>query len=82
MKSTIWSLVAVAALAALGTTPAYAKGEPWYCDLPIIGQYLCPPKPGDGGHGRHSVPEPAAIAILAAGAGLVGAALRRRRAKK
>jgi len=83
MKNTVWSLVAVAALAALGTTPAYASGGNWYCNIPIIGQYLCPPAPGGGGGGSgNSVPEPASVAVLAAGAGLVGAALRRRRAKK
>jgi hypothetical protein len=80
MKNTIWSLVAAATLAAMGTTPVYASGgRAWYCNIPIIGQYLCPPAPGGGGGGTHSVPEPASLAVLAAGAGLVAAAVRRRR---
>jgi PEP-CTERM motif len=81
MKNTISSLVAVVALAALGTTPVYASA-PWYCGLPVISQFIpaCAPSPGGGG-GRQSVPEPASIAILATGAGLVAAALRRRRSK-
>ncbi|MGB9329782.1 MAG: PEP-CTERM sorting domain-containing protein [Steroidobacteraceae bacterium] len=79
MKNTIWTLVAVAALGAMGTTPAYASGaRAWYCSIPVIGQYLCPPAPGGGG-GGNSVPEPASLAVLAAGAGLVAAAVRRRR---
>jgi PEP-CTERM motif len=79
MKNTIWSLVAAATLAAMGTTPVYASGgQAWYCSIPIIGRYLCPPAPGGGG-GTHSVPEPASLAVLAAGAGLVAAAVRRRR---
>ena len=84
MKNPIWSLVAVAALAAASTTPAYASGGGnWLCNIPIFGQYLCPPAPpGSGGGGGNSVPEPATVAVLAAGAGLVGAALRRRRPKK
>jgi hypothetical protein len=81
MKNTIWSLVAVAALVAVGTTPAYASGGgSFWCKLPLIGQYLCPPTPGSGG--TNPVPEPASVAVLAAGAGLVAAAVRRRRAKK
>ena len=83
MKSTLYTLVAIAALGVAGTTPAYASsgGAGWLCNLPIIGQLLCPPAPGGGGGGG-SVPEPASLAILAAGAGLVGAAARRRRLKK
>ena len=79
MKNAIWSLVAVAALATVGTTPAYASGTPAYCNIPIIGKYLCPPAPGGGGGGGNSVPEPASFAVLAAGAGMVAAAVRRRR---
>jgi hypothetical protein len=78
MKNAIWSFVAVAALATVGTTPAYASGTPAYCNIPIIGKYLCPPAPGGGG-GGNSVPEPASFAVLAAGAGMVAAAVRRRR---
>lgn len=81
MKSTLYTLVAIAALGVAGTTPAYASsGGGFLCNLPIIGKLLCPPAPGGGGGG--SVPEPASLAILAAGAGLVGAAVRRRRIKK
>ena len=80
MNNAIWSLVAVAALATVGTTPAYASGTPAYCNIPIIGKYLCPPAPGGGGGGGgNSVPEPASFAVLAAGAGIVAAAVRRRR---
>jgi hypothetical protein len=82
MKNTIWTIIAVAALGALGTTPAHASGGGGFlCNIPIIGQFLCPPSPGGGGGGG-SVPEPASLAILAAGAGLVGAAVRRRRTPK
>ena len=83
MKSTLYTLVAIAALGVAGTTPAYAgSGGGFLCNLPIIGQFLCPPSPGGGGGRGGSVPEPASLAILAAGAGLVGAAVRRRRIKK
>jgi hypothetical protein len=81
MKNTMWSLVAVMVLAAAATSPAYASGgDGWFCHLPVIGQYLCPPKPGGGGE-PNSVPEPAEWAVLIAGAALVGVALYRRRAK-
>ncbi len=82
MKSIIWTTIAVAGLVAVGSTPAYASSSqaPWYCGLPVIGQLLCPPSPGGGG--GNSVPEPASLAILAAGAGMVGAAVRRRRMRK
>lgn len=83
MKNTACSLVAIVALAAMGTTPVFASSSPWYCGLPVIGQFLCPPAPGGsgGGRGGNQVPEPASIAILAAGAGIVSAAMRRRRNK-
>ncbi len=80
MKNTIWMIIAVAALGALGTTPAHASGGGFLCGIPIIGKLLCPPSPGGGG--GNSVPEPASLAILAAGAGMVGAAVRRRRMRK
>jgi hypothetical protein len=83
MKNTIWTIIAVAMLGALGTTPAHASsGGGFLCNLPIIGKLLCPPTPGGGGGGGNSVPEPASLAILAAGAGMVGAAVRRRRMRK
>jgi hypothetical protein len=83
MKNTIWTIIAVAMLGALGTTPADASsGGGFLCNLPIIGKLLCPPTPGGGGGGGNSVPEPASLAILAAGAGMVGAAVRRRRMRK
>jgi hypothetical protein len=83
MKNTIWALVAVVGLAAVGTTPAYAAGDSaWFCHLPVIGKLLCPPAPGGGnGGGPQSVPEPAEWAVLIAGAALVGVALVRRRMK-
>jgi PEP-CTERM motif len=85
MKNTLLSLVAIAALGVAGTLPAYASndshGGGFLCSLPFIGKLLCPPAPGGGG-GNSSVPEPTSLAILAAGAGLVGAAVRRRRIVK
>ena len=42
---------------------------------------MCPAPPGGGGGGPTAVPEPGTLALLAAGAGAVGVALRRRRNK-
>jgi len=83
MKQIMWTFVAVVAVGAMGVTPAYASsGGSWICNLPIIGQYLCPPAPGSGGGGGTSVPEPATLAVLGAGAAAAIAARRRRRPKK
>lgn len=79
MKKIMWSLVAVAALGAAGTTPAYAgSGTGFLCK---ILPFLCPPSPTGSGGGNPSVPEPATLAVLGAGVA-ASLAARRRRAKK
>jgi len=83
MKNFALTVIAMAALGAMGTTPAYASGgggSTWLCGLPIIGKLLCPPPPG-GGDGGISVPEPATLAVLGAGAGAALLARRRRNKK-
>ena len=83
MKNIVWTFIAMVAVGAMGTTPAYASGgstPPW-CNLPIIGKLLCPPAPGGGGGGGTSVPEPATLAVLGAGAAAAIAARRRRNKK-
>ena len=48
MKNIALTVIAMAALGAMGTTPAYASGgggSTWLCGLPIIGKLLCPPPP-------------------------------------
>jgi hypothetical protein len=85
MKNIAWTFIAMAALGAMGTTPAYAsggeRGDGWLCHLPFIGKLLCPPPPGEGGRGT-SVPEPATLVVVGAGAAAAIAVRRRRRAKK
>ena len=83
VKNIAWTFIALIAVGAMGTTPAYASGSGGFlCSLPIIGKLLCPPPPGGGGGGGTSVPEPASLAILAAGACAAGVAARRRRREK
>ncbi len=45
MKKIALTVIAMAALGAMSTTPAYASGGGggWLCGLPIIGKLLCPP---------------------------------------
>ena len=82
MKNIVWTALAMASLGVLGVSPAYASGTGGgFCNLPIIGAWLCPPPPGSGGGGTKSVPEPASLAVLAAGACAAGIAARRRRRK-
>ena len=81
MKNIVATLVAIVAVGALSTTPAYAsQGRNPFCNIPFIGRYLCPPAPGEGG-GPTSVPEPATLAVLAIGACAAALATRRRRRK-
>jgi PEP-CTERM motif len=70
------SLIAIVALGVGGTTPVYASsgGGGWICK---ILPFLCPPAPGGNGPPK-SVPEPATIAVLAAGVAASLAARRRR----
>jgi hypothetical protein len=70
------SLIAIAALGVAGTTPAYAgnSGAGLICK---ILPFLCPPPVGGGGPPK-SVPEPATMAVLAAGVAASLAARRRR----
>jgi len=83
MKNVAWTFIAMVAVGAMGTTPAYASGgsTPSWCSLPIIGKLLCPPAPGGGGGSGTSVPEPATLAVLGAGAAAAIAARRRRNKK-
>lgn len=78
MKKFALTIIAIAALGAMGTTPAYASGGTFICK---ILPFLCPPAPGGTGGGGTSVPEPATLAVLCAGAAAALAARRRRRNK-
>jgi hypothetical protein len=79
MKNIALTLIAMAAVGAMGTTPAYAGGGSAICK---ILPFLCPPAPGgNGGKGGTSVPEPATMAVLGAGAAAALAARRRRNKK-
>lgn len=70
------SIVAIVALGVGVTTPAYASsgGSGFICKLL---PFLCPPAPGGSGPPK-SVPEPATMAVLAAGVAASLAARRRR----
>lgn len=83
MKNISLIFIAMAAVGAMGTTPAYASGGgAFLCNIPVIGKFLCPPTPGGGGGGGGtSVPEPATLAVLGAGAYAAIAARRRRERK-
>jgi hypothetical protein len=69
------SVVAIIALAGACTTPAYANGGGGF--ICRILPFLCPPAPGGNGPPK-SVPEPATMAVLAAGVAASLAARRRR----
>ena len=73
MRNMIWSLVAVASVLVLGAPEANAGAT-----CTIIPSMCPPPSPGSGGKGS-SVPEPATLAVLAAGAAAAGIANRRRK---
>lgn len=73
MRKTGLALLAVAVLAMLGSSVAAAGVT---CQ---VVPSMCPPAPSGGG--GSAVPEPGTLALLVAGVGAVGVALRRRRNK-
>jgi hypothetical protein len=77
VKKAAWTVLAVAALAVGGTTPAYA-GTGVLCK---IIPWLCPPPPSGGTGGSSKVPEPETLTFLAIGAAAAAVAARRRSKK-
>jgi hypothetical protein len=76
MRELIWVLVATVGALAFGTAPAQAA-----VTCKVIPS-LCPPPPHEGHGGKESVPEPATLGVLAAGAAAAALAARSRRGKK
>jgi hypothetical protein len=74
LRISTWTLLALAALVTFGL-PAHANST-----CKVVPSW-CPPPTGGGGGGT-SVPEPATLAVLAAGVCAAGLAHRRRRNKK
>ena len=74
MRRMAWMLAVATAVTISAAGPAQAAVT---CR---IVPSLCPPEPHKGGKGD-SVPEPATLAVLAAGAAAAGLAARRRRNK-
>jgi hypothetical protein len=75
VRKTTSTLVILVGLLGLGVPPAEAGVT---CK---VAPSWCPPPPG-GQNGDTSVPEPATLAVLAAGACVAGLAARRRNKKK
>jgi hypothetical protein len=76
VKNLSLSIVAILALGVGAVSPAYASSGGGGLICKIL-PFLCPPAPGGNGPPK-SVPEPATMAVLAAGVAATLAARRRR----